>query len=252
MSAALLAQQSVGLSSSLQRRGPHPFRSVQRPNPATPRARRQLQCHASNLLVEILASSVSAAAVAAVTTFTSEKRDDEIERLQTPEGLAPLGAALAADAVAHSIPGLGALLSLVTEPAGAAAGVAYLFTLVLSSPKVDPKTLAPAGTVLNAKKADDVRAAVRVPFTRIIPTALSVIDTTNDSSSGAGWGSSEGGLPKLPITSVAAVLGVGTIVLEVLAHAPVVGLVLPRVLTYAAWLAVAGIVLDKREPQKTL
>ncbi len=66
------------------------------------------------------------------------------------------------------------------------------------------------------------------------------------------WGSSEGGLPKLPITSVAAVLGVGTIVLEVLAHAPVVGLVLPRVLTYAAWLAVAGIVLDKREPQKTL
>ncbi len=75
-----------------------------------------------------------------------------IARLQTPEGLAPLGAALAADAVAHSIPGLGALLSLVTEPAGAAAGVAYLFTLVLSSPKVDPKTLAPAGTVLNAKK----------------------------------------------------------------------------------------------------
>lgn len=66
------------------------------------------------------------------------------------------------------------------------------------------------------------------------------------------WGSSEGGLPKLPITSVAAVLGVGTIVLEVLAHAPVVGLVLPRVLTYAAWLAAAGIVLDKREPQKTL
>lgn len=35
-------------------------------------------------------------------------------------------------------------------------------------------------------QADDVRAAVRVPFTRIIPTALSVIDTTNDSSSGAG------------------------------------------------------------------
>ncbi len=31
-----------------------------------------------------------------------------------------------------------------------------------------------------------MRAAVRVPFTRIIPTALSVIDTTNDSSSGAG------------------------------------------------------------------
>ncbi len=71
---------------------------------------------------------------------------------QTPEGLAPLGAALAADAVARSIPGLGGLLALITEPAGAAAGVAYLMTLVLSSPKVDPKTLAPAGTVLNAEK----------------------------------------------------------------------------------------------------
>ena len=116
-------------------------------------------------------------------------------------------------------------------------------TLVLSSKSVDPKTLAPEGTVLNAKKvddyhsgyfvgaccqlgwdvvacvlhlsriimlgwesacfsyrpgrkcelngqscwqADDVRAAVRVPFTRIVPTALAVIDTTNDSSSGAG------------------------------------------------------------------
>lgn len=50
--------------SSLQRRGPHPFRSVQRPNPATPRARRQLQVHAL--------SSYTAAAVlshdAAMTT----------------------------------------------------------------------------------------------------------------------------------------------------------------------------------------
>jgi hypothetical protein len=27
---------------------------------------------------------------------------------------------------------------------------------------------------------------VRVPFTRIVPTALAVIDTSNDSSSGAG------------------------------------------------------------------
>lgn len=72
--------------------------------------------------------------------------------MQTLEGLAPLGAALVADAVAHSIPVVDTLLTFVTEPAGAAAGVAYLFTLVLSSPKVDPKTLAPAGTVLNAKK----------------------------------------------------------------------------------------------------
>ena len=214
----------------------------------------------------------------------------------------------------------------MAEPAGAASGVAYLMTLVLSSKSVDPKTLAPEGTVLNAKKvsaylravrmpqpvlcgrivqvvralvllhaarrnpvlhwqsdksttmpvptcvtgrwqADDVRAAVRVPFTRIVPTALAVIDTTNDSSSGAGcaiqtkwkqanastqalapdmlplimcstcnttaaakwhqrvrprsmpvlfrWAQNEDGLPKLPITSVLAVLGVGTVIVEV-------------------------------------
>ncbi len=42
------------------------------------------QCHAGNLLLEILTSSVGAAAVGAVTTFTSEKRDEEIERLQVP------------------------------------------------------------------------------------------------------------------------------------------------------------------------
>lgn len=41
-----------------------------------------------------------------------------------------------------------------SEPAGAASGVAYLMTLVLSSKSVDPKTLAPEGTVLNAKKVD--------------------------------------------------------------------------------------------------
>lgn len=34
--------------------------------------------------------------------------------LQTPEGLAPIGAALVADAVARSIPGLGALVALIT------------------------------------------------------------------------------------------------------------------------------------------
>lgn len=44
-------------------------------------------------------------------------------------------------------------------------------------------------------QADDVRAAVRVPFTRIIPTALSVIDTTNDSSSGAGCFAATSPLP---------------------------------------------------------
>ena len=32
----------------------------------------------------------------------------------------------------------------------------------------------PQGTILNAKAADDVRAAVRVPFTQILPTTLKV------------------------------------------------------------------------------
>jgi hypothetical protein len=63
--------------------------------------------------------------------------------VQTAEGLIPLGAALAADVISHSTPGLNVLLSLLAEPAGAAAGVAYLMTLVLSSPAVDPSTLAP-------------------------------------------------------------------------------------------------------------
>lgn len=244
MSSALLTRQS--LKTSLQRPDVRPLRCSRSLQSAAPRDRRQLKCNAGNLLVEILASSVGAAGVVAITTFTSENKMKEIDRLQTLDGLLPVGAALAADAVAHSIPGLGALITLVTEPAGAAAGVAYLFTLVLSSKKVDPKTLAPAGTVLNAKKADDVRAAVRVPFTQIIPTALSVIDSTNDSSSGAGWGSDVKGLPKLPITSVAAVLGIGAVVVELLAHAPVLSLFLPRALTYAAWLAAIGVILDKR------
>lgn len=58
-----------------------PLRTV-RATPAAPRSRRQVQCRAGNLLVEILGSGVGAAAVIAVTTFTSEKRDEEIERLQ--------------------------------------------------------------------------------------------------------------------------------------------------------------------------
>lgn len=57
--------------------------------------------------------------------------------------IAPIGAAVLLDTIAHSIPGLNVLLSLLAEPLGAAAGVAYLMTLVLSSEKVDPKTLAP-------------------------------------------------------------------------------------------------------------
>lgn len=38
--------------------------------------------------------------------------------------------------------------------------------------------------------------------------------------------------------------------LQVLSHAPVLGLVLPRVLTVAAWYAAIGAVLDKREAEK--
>lgn len=85
-------------------------------------------------------------------TATAENREAEFERIKTLEGAAPLAAAIVADTVAHSIPGLNLLLGLLTEPAGAAAGVAYMMSLVLSSPAVDPKTLAPAGTILNAAK----------------------------------------------------------------------------------------------------
>ena len=52
---------------------------------------------------------------------------------------------------------------------------------------MDPKTLAPEGTVLNAKKVEDARAVVRVPFTQIVPLALQVVDTENTGSSGQGW-----------------------------------------------------------------
>lgn len=41
-----------------------------------------MQCNAGNPLVEILASSVGAASVVAITTFTSEKKWNEVERLQ--------------------------------------------------------------------------------------------------------------------------------------------------------------------------
>ncbi|KAG2443758.1 hypothetical protein HXX76_002104 [Chlamydomonas incerta] len=201
----------------------------------------------TNLFVNILGSGLAGAAVAAVTTFTSENKDKEIERIQTVEGALPIGAAIAADAIVHSIPGLNVLFSLLLEPAGAAAGVAYMMTLILSAPSVDPNTLAPEGTVLNAKKAADSRAAIRVPFTRLIPTAMKVVDTTNDASSGAGWTIGENGLPKLPINSVLIVLGVGGVILEAAAHAPVLSFFLPRVLSVAACYAGVGYFLDKRE-----
>lgn len=190
---------------------------------------------------------MAAAPVIAATTITAENTDAELERLKTVPGATPVVAAVVADAIAHSIPGLNVLLNLVTEPVGAAAGVAYLFTLVLSAPAVDPSTLAPEGTVLDAKKANDARAAVRVPFTKIVPTALKVIDFENEGSSGAGWTPGPDGTPRLPLNSVLIVLGVGGLILEAAAHAPVLSLILPRVLTLAAWLAAAGYFLDKRE-----
>jgi hypothetical protein len=49
-----------------------------------------------------------------------------------------------------------------------------MMTLVLSSTAVDPDTLAPKGTVLNAETATDSRAGIRVPFTQIVDTALKV------------------------------------------------------------------------------
>jgi hypothetical protein len=87
---------------------------------------------------------------------------------------------------------------------------------------------------------------VRVPFTQIIPTALNTIDFDNDGSSGAGWTIGKNGLPKLPITSVLAVVGVGAVILEAASHAPLFNIFMPRVLQVAGWLAGAGYLLDKR------
>ncbi|WIA37660.1 hypothetical protein OEZ86_014558 [Tetradesmus obliquus] len=200
----------------------------------------------TNIFVNLIASTACGAMATAVTLVTAENTDAELERIKTVEGAAPVAAAIAVDAIAHSIPGLSILLQLLAEPTGAAAGVAYMMTLVLSAPAVDPSTLAPKGTVLNAEKANDARAAVRVPFTQIIPTAIKTVDFSNDASSGAGWTIGENGLPKLPITSVLAVVGVGGLILEAASHAPVLSLFMPRVLSVAGWLAAAGYLLDKR------
>lgn len=229
--------------------------SLARPCPApAPRSalaqrvqqRQRVVTHA-NVLLEVLLSAPAGAAAVAAATATAGNRITEIKHLQSPEGLAPLGAAVLGDAVAHSIPLVGPLLTLLSEPAGAAAGVAYMMSIVLSSPSVDPKTLAPSGTILNAKTAEDVRGAVRVPFTQILPTTLKVVDNSNSGSSGAGWAPGADGLPSLPITTVVGVIGVGCVILEVLAHAPVLSLFMPRVLQVAGWLALAGAVLDKRD-----
>eukprot|EP00243_Klebsormidium_subtile_P004214 TRINITY_DN18023_c0_g1_i1.p1 TRINITY_DN18023_c0_g1~~TRINITY_DN18023_c0_g1_i1.p1 ORF type:complete len:263 (-),score=46.62 TRINITY_DN18023_c0_g1_i1:416-1204(-) len=255
-SAAALSQTGTLLRANLCRSQASPRPSLRSSFvPTLPKARSQhrkpqrnvVTCglEGGNLFLELIGSVAAGAVVAGVTIATSENREAEFERVKTVEGAIPLAAAVGADAVAHSLPGLNVLLSLLSEPAGAAAGVAYLMSIVLSSPSVDPKTLAPEGTVLDAKKAADIRGAVRVPFTRIGPTALSVIDYENEGSSGKGW--SQDGLPKLPITSVAIVLGVGGVLLELISHAPVLGIFMPRVLQIAGWLALLGAVLDKRE-----
>ena len=57
-----------------------------------------------------------------------------------------------------------------------------------------------------------------------------MVDTSNSGSSGAGWAPGEDGLPSLPVTTVAGVLAVGVVILELVAHAPILSLFLPRVL----------------------
>jgi hypothetical protein len=61
------------------------------------------------------------------------KQDTEkaIENLQTVDGAVPLIAAVVIDSIAHTIPGLNVLLGLLSEPLGAACGVAYLMSFVL-------------------------------------------------------------------------------------------------------------------------
>uniref|UniRef100_A0A7S0RZN0 Uncharacterized protein n=1 Tax=Chlamydomonas leiostraca TaxID=1034604 RepID=A0A7S0RZN0_9CHLO len=196
----------------------------------------------TNFAVNLLSSAAAGSVAAAVTIATAENREKVIEKVQNLDTwtIAPIGGAILADTLAHSIPGLNVLFSLASEPLGAACGVAYMMTLVLSSKAVDPKTLAPEGTVLNAQKAEDSRASLRVPFTKLIPTALKVVDPENKGESGEGWTIGPDGLPKLPINSVLIVTGVGVLILEAASHAPVFSLFMPRVLQVAAWLAVVG------------
>jgi hypothetical protein len=201
----------------------------------------------TNLLVNLVGSAVAGAAVTGIVVATHPNRDEQIEKIQTLEGAIPYAGAIVLDAVTHSIPGLSIILGLLAEPAGAAAGVAYMLSLVLSSPKVDPNTLAPEGTVVNATTADDSRGFVRVPFTDIVPTLLKVVDTTNDASSGAGWTIGKDGTPKLPINSVILVLGIGGLILEAAAHAPVLSIILPRMLSTAGALALVGYVLNQNK-----
>lgn len=96
--------------------------------PTLPRARSQhrrpqrnvVTCglEGGNLFLELIGSVAAGAVVAGVTIATSENREAEFERVKTVEGAIPFAAALGADAVAHSLPGLNVLLDLLSEPAG--------------------------------------------------------------------------------------------------------------------------------------
>jgi hypothetical protein len=87
------------------------LRAPARAPPPSSRARRAPRVAAraggldTNIFVNLVASSVCAVVPAAVAVLTSEDTDAEVKRLQTVEGAAPFAAAVAADAVAHSIPG---------------------------------------------------------------------------------------------------------------------------------------------------
>jgi len=213
--------------------------------PPVPRALPDLLSSGS-LAVELPVSAVCGAIASGVGLITAADRKREADWLRTPSGLGPLVVAVVADAVAHSAGAdVAGTYQTVFEPLGAACGVSYLMLLLLSSQAVDPKTLAPRGTVVAAESAADARARARGPYTRVLRTAASAVDWSNAGFSGAGWDASKEESPKLPVTSVAAVVAVGTLVLETLAHAPtpLEGL-LPRVFTAAAAIALVGAASD--------
>jgi len=59
----------------------------------------------TNFFVNAIESAAAITIPVAVSIVTAEKSDDEFVRTKSVEGLIPIGAAVAADAVAHSIPG---------------------------------------------------------------------------------------------------------------------------------------------------
>lgn len=192
----------------------------------------------TNFFVNLLASSSAGAVAYAATVLTAENKEAEVEKITSLDvnALGPLGAAILVDALVHALH-----IGPMGEPLGAATGVAYVLSLVLSSSKVDPKSLAPTG-----EKAKDARAAVRVPFTSVISTLHKVVDVENNAASGAGWKTGPDGLPKLPVTSVLGVIIVGSVFLELVAHGtPVLNQFMPRVLQVAGWLATAGFVVNE-------